>query len=436
MLAPDMPLSDALRQGRPVVSRLMPSAVLQLQRAVGNRATQQLLNHVLARRPERPMVQRFTEHTTKAGDFRRADDGTTLVRQDSKAGSQFLLAAPGMADAASKQLEAAKSVIRLKEIGTATVKKGGVTKSYATIEPTNVKNKTSGAGGAGMELWADCGKSARDVIGVGEGTGGGDPKAVYTDPTGKQTQTQGTGSPHQMKRELMLTWLLYIEKQSGKTLIDQAKLKELGKKRDKALADYNKAVKAGKDEKTLEGLGEIYFYWDEAISNAVMDAYNTKLTDKEREEIDKKAGINRWATPDVGEGYTTSTGGNAKPGFEDSTWNFHWAGVVMKSGEDTVTLENYSVGDAEVQNREWVFQMYGSAKAAEADPLQEGTDLPRATSGCASAARGDTHDDGSDAAVNSATPVNRSPCGCPQQMPTIGGVTNARRPCRSEGDAP
>jgi hypothetical protein len=369
---PGAPVAEALDQGRPAESGLSSSAVLRLQRVVGNRATQRLLHRVVARRPDRPMVQRYTEHTTKAGDFRRADDGSTLVRQDSKAGSQFLLAAPGMADAASKQLEAAKSVVRLKETGTATVKKGGVEKSFAKIEPTNVKNKTAGAGGSGMELWADCGKSARDVIGAGEGTGGGEPKAVFTDPTGKRKQTKGTASPHQMKRELMLTWLLFIEKQSGRKLIDQAKIKELSGKRDKALADYNKAAKAGKDEKTLEGLADIYFYWDEAISNAVMDGYNTKLTAKEREEIDKKAGLNRWATPDVGEGYTISTGGDPKPGFEDSTWNFHWAGVVMKSGEDTVTLENYSVGDPAVENHEWVYQMYGSAKAAEADPSKQG----------------------------------------------------------------
>jgi hypothetical protein len=47
------------------------------------------------------------------------------------------------------------------------------------------------------------------------------------------------------------------------------------------------------------------------------------------------------------------------------TWNFHWAGVIMKSGSDTMTLENYSVGDYTKENKDWVFQMYGVGKKGQ-----------------------------------------------------------------------
>jgi hypothetical protein len=61
------------------------------------------------------------------------------------------------------------------------------------------------------------------------------------------------------------------------------------------------------------------------------------------------------------------------PGFKKNkgmTWNFHWAGVVMKDGDNNVTLENYAValdgpdGYAYV-DRAWAFQMYGTKKVGQ-----------------------------------------------------------------------
>lgn len=81
------------------------------------------------------------------------------------------------------------------------------------------------------------------------------------------------------------------------------------------------------------------------------------MSPEDKEKFDKDAGINKYAAPEVGEGFTMSTGGKDYPG--NRTWNFHWAGVVMTSGCDRVTLENYAVGDPDVKNTEWEFQMYG-----------------------------------------------------------------------------
>ena len=105
-----------------------------------------------------------------------------------------------------------------------------------------------------------------------------------------------------------------------------------------------------------------------------------KLGSKGRRAFDFYAGINVAADPEIGGGYTMATEYDM-PGFRDMgpmTWNFHWAGVVMKDGDDNITLENYAVSygtspdpveNRRLQekaynevNRDWVFQMYGTRK--------------------------------------------------------------------------
>ncbi|MFO0838747.1 MAG: hypothetical protein U1D55_09480 [Phycisphaerae bacterium] len=46
-------------------------------------------------------------------------------------------------------------------------------------------------------------------------------------------------------------------------------------------------------------------------------------------------------------------------------WNFHWAGVVLVSGHDYVTLENFSVEAEDYPNRRWLFKMYRRIDAVE-----------------------------------------------------------------------
>ena len=90
------------------------------------------------------------------------------------------------------------------------------------------------------------------------------------------------------------------------------------------------------------------------------------------------------------------------PGFakqSEMTWNFHWAGVIMKDGGDNATLENYAImfketgdpkKDAENRekaynwvNRDWVFQLYGTLKEGQSfheQHLDSGTHGNRASS--------------------------------------------------------
>lgn len=83
--------------------------------------------------------------------------------------------------------------------------------------------------------------------------------------------------------------------------------------------------------------------------------YN-KLKPEDKDKVDKQMGINRFANPGVGDAFTISTGGEPMPNT-DSVWNFHWAGVVLTSGADRITLENYASGEA--KNTDWHFQVYG-----------------------------------------------------------------------------
>jgi hypothetical protein len=87
---------------------------------------------------------------------------------------------------------------------------------------------------------------------------------------------------------------------------------------------------------------------------------------EERDRIDKELGIGKYAEPEVGEGFVIVSGGEPRSGHATDepghTWNFHWAGVVMKSLDraDTITLENDASTKAKgVENTEWRFQMYG-----------------------------------------------------------------------------
>jgi hypothetical protein len=64
--------------------------------------------------------------------------------------------------------------------------------------------------------------------------------------------------------------------------------------------------------------------------------------------------------PDLGGGRSTLRDYTSG---EDRTvsWPYHYAGVVARSGNDRVTLENYARGDNRMEDADprWYFQMYG-----------------------------------------------------------------------------
>jgi hypothetical protein len=252
---------------------------------------------------------------------RVADDGLLAVAQDSGPNHAFW-ADPGLIADSNTTLASKKSVIRLKsDAGTLKGSAPGnhSERTLSRVLPENQSNNTSGDS---MEIWADCGRSGRDVMGAGEGTGGGKMSAKYQDVhrpwyseipllgpllslifggAKKKTKTTEASDPKGMKEEIFN--------------------QKLGGSDDEGLKKYQ------------------------------------AMSPEERKRFDKETGINRFATPGTGEGFTMSSGGDPVPG--NMTWNFHWAGVVASSGPDRVTLENYSISVPSAQNAKWEFQMYG-----------------------------------------------------------------------------
>ena len=107
------------------------------------------------------------------------------------------------------------------------------------------------------------------------------------------------------------------------------------------------------------------------------------LSPADKDDFDRRHGINRYATPRVGQGITISTETDM-PGFSTvgdprDTWNFHYAAAVLESGDDYVTLAN-AAGWAV---RNWIWYMYGPEQKGQSfheEQLHTGTHGTRATS--------------------------------------------------------
>jgi hypothetical protein len=172
-----------------------------------------------------------------------------------------------------------------------------------------------------------------------------------------------------MKSEIMQNWLnkKYSDvstptatKTKVKTALDAAKV--VDSKMAQKVADYTTA----KTDSEREAISDSYYALMEEKAEKLWSYYNS-LPTTSKESIDKEIGINRYARPTIGQGYTTSTGGTPVKGHENETWNFHWGGVVMESIDtnDKVVLENYAVGDPMEQNHDWEFAMYGTVKKGQ-----------------------------------------------------------------------
>lgn len=203
-----------------------------------------------------------------------------------------------------------------------------------------------------MKLWADCGRSARDVSGMtGKNT-----VAKYN-VRGIPQKNRMEDEPMEIQKVQMMIDLCTV---NGKCLLDIKQMRVL----------YQEYKKLRTQSRSFPDRSSVeYFMIRKKMSQKVSEldvlsrtVYN-KLTPGQQEVFEKRARINRYADPDIGEAYHINTGGNPLPGKKN--WNFHWAGVVLKAKGDNVTLENYAVGDFDVENKKWDFQMYGIGKKGQ-----------------------------------------------------------------------
>jgi hypothetical protein len=79
----------------------------------------------------------------------------------------------------------------------------------------------------------------------------------------------------------------------------------------------------------------------------------------DRDDVLEASGLNEYASPEVGEAYQVKYLQRI-----NGDWNYHWAGVVARDGEDSVTLENFTRDERVVSGRfhdaRWYFEMYGT----------------------------------------------------------------------------
>ncbi len=73
-----------------------------------------------------------------------------------------------------------------------------------------------------------------------------------------------------------------------------------------------------------------------------------------KDKFDRKYGINKYAVPELGQAITSN---------EPGGWNFHFAGVILKSSKDYITAENIPGSGRGSQS--WYYMIYGPRSKAQ-----------------------------------------------------------------------
>jgi hypothetical protein len=251
------------------------------------------------------------------------------VRQESGP-NQGYWAHPSLIAASNTILASKHSVIKLGTyVGldlTGAAPEGGTVHTLNFVKPENV---LAGRSRRPMQIWADCGKCGRDVMGAGLGRG--------------ENYDQMTAEYQDV--DVQRPWQSKIPIVGGRVPMTYG-----GSVAAETMASDPKEMKKEIFNKQLGGTGK------------EGERRYQRMSPENKEIFDRETGINKYAAPSTGEGFTMSSGGaNVRGQF---TWNFHWAGVVTTSGHDRVTLDNYSVSDPSVKNNRWEFQMFGPADKA------------------------------------------------------------------------
>lgn len=308
------------------------------------------------------VLQRYFVREYWFSKWRQADDMTAATKiQTGGTSNHELYARDGKAAQANTVLAAVGSQIRLVQTGKRdTFKKGRTTVELYKVEAHNTLNNTSGEG---LRLWADCGKAAAAIVGNTAR------QAVYAD--GVARAVARFTDPTLMKIEIMKVWLADEWMRQRALGTEEARsdankiraCRKKGRAREDELPEIRQRLTDAAGNTLVEKAirRELTAKYNE-IAEAYFEYYNGK-SEAARDAIDKVLKINAYASPGVGQGYTTSSGGASYA--DTSTWNFHWGGVVMTSddGTDKVVLENYSVSRPDEQNERWTFELYGTKTA-------------------------------------------------------------------------
>jgi len=259
--------------------------------------------------------------------WRIGEHEEVAVSQETGEGGYQLYAAASKIASGNAALTAAQSGIMLMA-GTNTVTVGGkelveisptLNPAVTTPEDTKLKDVNAGTMEADdgsktsdkLGLWADCGRASRV-------TTGGYVGANYQSG-GADAQTAKSANPATFSNEIYF-------KSMREFVADPKNLPFL------AVGVHYSDAK--------DPAGSIIYPRNPDHARAQFIGLKAGGTDA----FSAAFGINDYANPDVGETYTMATEYNM-PGFKylGMTWNFHWAGVIMKDGSDNITCEGYAI---------------------------------------------------------------------------------------------
>lgn len=366
-------------------------------------------------------VQRYTVEALPAGNAQVGEG-----RQTALLGAQSLYAASGLIGGANAKLQKAGKQGSYIELtaggGSVSVDGNALTKveprfltkpggAHGGTEKANAPGGTDTEGTANgpMALWTDCGRSSAAVTGS---SGGDDRSVVYRDngvvKLGKGIDDSTVsdwikGGPNAMANQVYMDLLPgFIARADNAAFVVEGVHYDM--KTNTAAGALGGAA-AGAGLGALAGSfiggvgagpGAVVGGIIGAIAGGIAGSQTkTKVFRKPAtiaeaktmylalgnagmDKFDKEAGINFYANPEIGESYSMATEGDM-PGFKsypgESTWNYHWAGVIMKDGSDNITLENFAVTAAYAASkgvsswnfidRAWNFSMYGTTDSSQ-----------------------------------------------------------------------
>lgn len=269
--------------------------------------------------------------------FRVSNDGKLAVFAESLYGSHHCYALESQITGAAKTLEQQGSGLSMTADKSDAITTSSGDKDKQTLYRVVPENKIISYGGKGddMQWVSDCGKSAHSVM---MGNEKGSSKAVYN------------------RANIQKEWIFKI-KSFSKGLVKETSPEKYGDTFSYYSDKHKRRVDLGSPQKHISAI-----FTD--ISNDTFEkAWKgyLSLSDKLRDDFDRIVGLNQYATPEVGESYVIIANQDEYASGKQAGWNYHWGAVVLKSGGDTVTFENFA-DPMKYTSNDWGFQMYGSEK--------------------------------------------------------------------------
>ena len=308
-------IRQALASGDP---RLVAGLARRLQGTAGNQAVQRLAM-------QSRQLQRFKD-TDKTGDWRAVTGGNAMGKIADT--GETLTFSTHEAYATPDLIQKSAGMLAIKDSGVHLFATG-VTKSVEApdgsrkdLRGLGVSIKTSPTSNT---LSGDCREAALDV--AGKGPGGGPEKLTITEG-GQLVEIEGEkGDASDAAVRAML-----IDKKVHETAnyasLDDASRRRLHKEATKDVDSMKRA-----EREAARGMA---------------------ISDDRAKEI----GIDHYANPGVGDAYTAVTAPAPLP----NQYRFHFAAVIMSTGNDRVTLENEGESPG-IRNEKWKIETYSVTDA-------------------------------------------------------------------------